>query len=161
MKDGDKTDVIVWVGEHKGERTEMKSPPNSWAADSENDVGVIFYSVKPGGKCEIAPAKGGKGTNRFLYFVEGENGKQFVSDVNVPKKYGAEIVGDKTAVLENNSETETMDVLLLQGRPIGEPVASHGPFVMNTRQEIMQCFEDYQRTRSAGVGERCHGIPSR
>ena len=150
MKDGDKTDVIVWVGEHKGERTEMKSPPNSWAADPENDVGVIFYSVKPGGKCEIALAKGGKGTNRFLYFVEGENGKQFVSDVNVPKKYGAEIVGDKTAVLENKSETETMDVLLLQGRPIGEPVASHGPFVMNTRQEIMQCFEDYQRTRFGG-----------
>ena len=64
-----------------------------------------------------------------------------MSDVNVPKKHGAEIVGDKTAVLENKSETETMDVLLLQGRPIGEPVASHGPFVMNTRQEIMQCFE--------------------
>jgi hypothetical protein len=38
-----------------------------------------IYSVKPGGKCEIAPAKGGKSTNRFLYFVEGENGKQFVS----------------------------------------------------------------------------------
>ena len=61
-------------GEHKGERTEMKSPPNSWAADPENDVGVIFYSVKPGGKCEIAPAKGGKGTNRFLYFVEVKSG---------------------------------------------------------------------------------------
>ena len=73
-----------------------------------------------------------------------------MSDVNVPKKHGAEIVGDKTAVLENKSETETMDVLLLQGRPIGEPVASHGPFVMNTRQEIMQCFEDYQRTRFGG-----------
>ena len=150
VKDEGGADVIVWVGEHKGERTAMKSPPNSWAADPENDVGVVFYSLKPGGKCEIAPAKGGKATNRFLYFVEGENGKQFVSDVNVPKKHGAEIVGDKTAVLENRSETETMDVLLLQGKPIGEPVASHGPFVMNTRQEIMQCFEDYQRTRFGG-----------
>ena len=42
MKDGDKTDAIAVGREHKGERTEMKSPPNSWAADPENDVGVIF-----------------------------------------------------------------------------------------------------------------------
>ena len=114
MKDGDKTDVIVWVGEHKGERTEMKSPPNSWAADPENDVGVIFYSVKPGGKCEIAPAKGGKGRTGFC-ILWGVKTEAVCGDVNVPKKHGAEIVGDKTAVLENKSETETMDVLLLQG----------------------------------------------
>jgi quercetin 2,3-dioxygenase len=149
-KDG-MTDIIIWVGEHDGERTEMKSPPNSWAADKENDVGVVFYSLKPGAKCEIKPASGGKkGTKRFLYFVEGEQAKQFVSGTSIPKKHGAEIVGDKSALLENKSETETMDVLLLQGRPIGEPVSQHGPFVMNTREEIMQCFEDYQRTRFGG-----------
>ena len=93
----------------------------------------------------------------------GENGEAVCERRERAKKHGAEIVGDKTAVLENKSETETMDVLLLQGRPIGEPVASHGPFVMNTRQEIMQRFEDYQRTRRKrlAVGERRHGIPSR
>ena len=39
--------------------------------------------------------------------------------------------------------------LFIAGRPIGEPIVQHGPFVMTTREEIMQCFNDYQR------GELC------
>jgi hypothetical protein len=42
------------------------------------------------------------------------------------------------------------EVLVLQGRPIGEPVAQHGPFVMNHRHELDQAFADYRRTRFGG-----------
>ena len=41
-------------------------------------------------------------------------------------------------------DSSAVELLLLQGRPIGEPVVQHGPFVMNSKQEIMQAFADYQ-----------------
>jgi quercetin 2,3-dioxygenase len=41
-------------------------------------------------------------------------------------------------------------LLMLQGRPIGEPVVQHGPFVMNDRREIEAAFDDYRRTQFGG-----------
>ncbi len=50
-----------------------------------------------------------------------------------------------------DSRTPTLDVLLLGGRPIGEPVVQYGPFVMNTREEIMQAISDYQSGKMGSI----------
>ena len=50
----------------------------------------------------------------------------------------------------HNLGNSPLECLLLQGRPLGEPVVQHGPFVMNTREEIMQAMHDYRRTGFGG-----------
>ena len=64
----------------------------------------------------------------------------------------------RSAVQESRSPS--MDVLILGGLPIREPVAWMGPFVMNTREEVMQAFSDYQAGRLGSI-PAVHGAPSR
>jgi len=59
-----------------------------------------------------------------------------------------DVTPEGALVLENGAVAG--EALLLQGRPIGEPVVSHGPFVMNTREEINQAIRDYQKTSFGG-----------
>lgn len=49
--------------------------------------------------------------------------------------------------MEIRMHVQGLRFLLIAGQPIGEPIVQHGPFVMNTQQEIMQAFADYQSGR--------------
>ena len=55
--------------------------------------------------------------------------------------------GDHLVVAAADRQAEPLDVLLLGGLPIRAPIAHYGPFVMNTREEIIQTIEDYEAGR--------------
>jgi hypothetical protein len=84
----------------------------------------------------------------MAYFIEGRSLE--VSGEKVDRHSALTLRAEKEAVFVNAHEREQTDILILQGRPIGEPVAQQGPFVMNTDAEIMQAYSDYRRTRFGG-----------
>ena len=73
--------------------------------------------------------------------------------------YGPGDVLSVRAAQQQESRSPNMDVLILGGLPIREPVAWMGPFVMNTRQEVMEAFSDYQAGRLGSI-PAVHGTPS-
>jgi redox-sensitive bicupin YhaK (pirin superfamily) len=80
-------------------------------------------------------------------------GKGTVGDKGRPIENGQLAVfgaGDTVTIaagLQQDSNSPNMDVLLLGGKPIREPVVAYGPFVMNSRAELVKAFEDYQAGR--------------
>ncbi len=126
-------------------------PPKSWAARADADVAIWTLRLDPHASWTLPKADAG--TNRVLYFFRGSS--LSVAGQSVPAKSGVQLVPDVTVSL-HNGEHEA-EVLLLQGRPIGEPVVQYGPFVMNSPAEIQQAFSDYQRTRFGGWPWPCDG----
>jgi hypothetical protein len=78
-------------------------------------------------------------------------------------KRGVLLRGPRDVVLE--AGPSEVQMLMLQGRPIGEPVVQYGPFVMNDRAGIEQAFADYRRTGFGGwpwpVDDPVHGYEGR
>lgn len=126
---------------------ENKAPPNSWASDKSNDVAVILLTIQPGGKLTL-PKSNIEGINRSLYLMEGYDEGVQIGDKLISRKVVLDMDASESIELSlSENATNTCEILLLQGKAIDEPVAQHGPFVMNTREEISRAFDDYSRTK--------------
>jgi hypothetical protein len=140
---GRRTEVTVIAGT-LGDKRPPPPPPNSWARRSESDLLIAVLSMEPDAEFEL-PA-GQPGANRMLYVTQG--GALEVSGQRVSARHAAEITSETPALLQ--ARQAPTEVLILHGRPIGEPVVKRGPFVMNSAEEIREAYADYRATGFGG-----------
>jgi hypothetical protein len=138
------TEVTLVAGQLNDKRA-PSPPPRSWASRADSDVSIWTIRMQAGATWTLPPAASTK-TTRVLYFFQGAS----VRIADHEQKSHAAIVVKSDQALQLQAGDSDVQLLMLQGRPIGEPVAQHGPFVMNTRAEIQQAFLDYQRTQFGG-----------
>lgn len=118
--------------------------PDSWAADPNNEVAI--WTIKMDSLARWKLPKASSGINRTLYFYKGSSLQ--VTGQNIPLHHAVKLDADKEVLLENGKEVSYL--LLLQGKPIAEPVVQHGPFVMNTAQEIQNTMNVFAATQFGG-----------
>jgi quercetin 2,3-dioxygenase len=135
--------IEVLVGSLMGQSAPTP-PPDSWANDPDNHVSILNIRIDEGAEWTLPRSVAG--INRTLYVYQGDD--LAIDGKKIPGYHAAEVQSDRDLTLTNGKGEAR--ILMLQGRPINEPVVQHGPFVMNTRQEIQQAFDDYQRTGFGG-----------
>lgn len=142
-EEGRPTEVTVVAGALDGQRPPAP-PPSSWAARAESHVAVWTLKLAPGAVWRLPTSVAG--VNRVLYLFSGEG--LHVAERAVAPGHAVQVHPEAPVTLANGGQES--ELLLLQGRPIGEPVVQHGPFVMNAPEEIHQAIRDYQATGFGG-----------
>jgi redox-sensitive bicupin YhaK (pirin superfamily) len=140
---GRSTEITIVAGRF-GEVVPPPPPPHSWAARPEADVAIWTIVMAPGALFTLPRALAK--TNRTLNFFRGSS--LVVEGRTVESQTAISLRPDAEVTLANGPETS--ELLLLQGRPMGETVVQYGPFVMNSRAEIEQAIADYRRTSFGG-----------
>ena len=125
--------------------TPLAPPPNSWAAREEAEVAIWSIALGDGATWPVPGARGIH-TGRTLHVFSGRALR--VGETTVPCPAAITVHADQD--IEIQAVDGPVEILLLQGRPIAEPVAQYGPFVMNTRSELEEAFADYRRTQFGG-----------
>lgn len=142
--DSGKANLTLIAGDFDGQKA-LNAPPESWASDPESEVAVWVFTLKKGAKVTL-PATKFEDTRRSIYLFEGASIN--ISNETLSENQGAVIKANADA--EITTDSKEAQFLVLQARPLNEPVFQHGPFVMSNRAEIIQTIEDYQKTQFGG-----------
>lgn len=134
--DGGKVKVRVIAGEAMGQTA---------AIDTRTPILYLHYHLTPrASTVQKIPGD----FNVFAYVLEGE---AVFEKQRVAANHMAIFAKDGDEVELQASATQALDVLLIGGLPIKEPIERYGPFVMNTKEEIRQAVEDYQSGRMGTI----------
>lgn len=140
---GRQTEVNLIAG-HLDTEKALDPTPDSWAASVENHVRIM--TIKMDAQAEWTLPKTKEGISRNLYFYRGQT---LSIDHEMIKEYYRVGLEPEQDITITNGDKEAY-LLILEGRPIGEPVVQHGPYVMNTVEEIRDTMKEYQRTQFGG-----------
>lgn len=138
-----KVNVNVIAGTYQDVKA-LTPPPDSWAEDPQNEVLVLLVKMKRGGVFQLPRSQ--SPTARTLYFFAGEGLEINGTAINPHTGLYLESQLD----LEARATDKDLEFLILQAKPIGEPTVQHGPFVMNSKEDIIRTIQDYQRTEFGG-----------
>jgi quercetin 2,3-dioxygenase len=139
-----KTFEIRMIAGKIGTTEALPPAPDSWAADPENEVAIWLVKMEPGAEWSLPPAN--KPVSRMLYFYEGIS--MMAGQEKIPGYHSCELDPGEEILLANGKFEGRL--LILQGKPINEPVMQYGPFVMNTEEEIREAFRDFRATQFGG-----------
>jgi quercetin 2,3-dioxygenase len=124
---------------------------SSAVIDTRTPIFYLHFTLQPGAKL-IQPIP--KEYNTFVYIIKGEAVFGTTENQKIAKTRQMVVfdnAGEGVAITAAATATNSpLDMLLIGGIPLNEPVARYGPFVMNTKEEILQAVEDY---RNGKMGE--------
>jgi len=138
---GERSELTLIAGGVRGQKAPAP-PPDSWAAQKGSDVLIGVLEAQAGGSFSLPAAPAG--VNRCLYLYQGAwrlNGKD---------QAPGQVLQVRPELELTLEAPDGAALLILQGRPLDEPVVSYGPFVLNDRAQLQQAFEDYHRTQFGG-----------
>jgi redox-sensitive bicupin YhaK (pirin superfamily) len=119
--------------------------------ETRTPIMYLHYSIKPGGVVtQTVPSD----FNTFAYIVDGRGlfGAEREAGEDGQMVLFAQD-GDEVRIENPSDATTTLELLLIGGVPLNEPVTRYGPFVMNTKEEIFQAIEDYQNGNMGEISQ--------
>jgi len=138
------TDGLVTVGVIAGEAMGRHA-----VIETRTPIMYLHYRIEPGG---IAKQQVPSEYNAFAYIVEGQGLFGAESEGATDGQMVLFATDGEELTIENPAGAKgTLEVLLIGGVPLNEPIARYGPFVMNTEREIRQAFEDYREGRMGAI----------
>lgn len=144
QENGNSIELKVMIGEYDGVKA-VSPLENSWATDPKNHVGAVEVTMEPNTVFTL-PAVSAT-LSRFVFFYEGDS-TITVDGYRISESQMLDLEGNEIIEIQNGSSLAKL--FILEGEPIGEPVAAHGPFVMNSEQELQIAFAEYRKTQFGG-----------